>query len=100
MSDQIMALVMTTISALAALFLFVGAVRTSYEIEQRSDGTILWKGLPRYTNMFRTAFGGASVAKDEETRALVNRLRKQLLLTFTFLALMGLTACLNMPPAN
>ena len=95
MPENVMVMVMTSIAALGALTMLIAAIRTSYAIEKRSDGTILWHGLPRYTNMFRTAFGGKSIAADPETRELVGKLRKQLLFMLAFMALMALTAYRN-----
>ena len=95
MSEGTMVIVMTSIAALGALAMLLAAIRTSYAIEKRSDGTVLWHGLPRYTNMFRTALGGKSIAQDTETRDLVGKLRKQLLFMLVFLALMMLTAIIN-----
>ncbi|MCB1478247.1 MAG: hypothetical protein KDJ62_05115 [Rhodobiaceae bacterium] len=95
MAESTMVIVMTSIAALGALAMLIAAIRTSYAIEKRSDGTVLWRGLPRYTNMFRTAFGGKSVAQDEETRELIGKMRKQLLFMAAFIALMILTVILN-----
>lgn len=83
--------IMTLIAALGAIAMFIAAIRTSYAIEQRSDGTTTWKGAPRFTNMVRTLFAGDGIARDDETRALVKVLRKQVAFAGVFLVLLAIT---------
>ncbi|MFN0262362.1 hypothetical protein ACKTEK_00645 [Tepidamorphus sp. 3E244] len=91
MSDQVMTIVMSAAAGIGAIIAFIAAIVTSYEIERRSDGKIMRYGVPRYTNMVRTAIAGPSVAKDEETRELVKKLRMRLLFVFALMALLALT---------
>lgn len=93
--DHIMTFAMQALAALAGLAMFIAAIRTSYAIEKRSDGTTMPLGVPRYTNLFRTSHGGGSVAQDAETQELVRKLRKQLLYTFIFMLLLAVTTFLN-----
>lgn len=93
--DGIAVMTMTSIAGLGTIAMLIAAIRTSYAIEKRSDGTTRWHGVPRYTNIFRTAFAGKSIAQDEETRELVATLRKQLLFMAAFMVLMIVTIMLN-----
>lgn len=92
-------IMLPSVIGIAAIVVFIMAIRTSYAIEKRSDGTITWGGAPRYTNMFRTV-SGHNVAQDDETLALVKRLRMLLAIVLVLMLAMGLVASVDFSPTD
>lgn len=69
-------------TAIAALAVFILAIKTSYAIEKATKPA---PRFPRYTNIVSSALGIGVDPDDTATKALVSRLRWLLLIAFGFL---------------
>ncbi len=83
--------------ALGILVLFIIAIRLSYAIEKMAGKKRFW-GLPQYTNMFASAFGG-SASEPDELRAMRRRLRWMLAACLAGMAIMAAVVIPAGPPA-
>ncbi len=77
--------ILSGIWALVVLALFIAAIRMSYAIERRA-GPPNRTGLPRYTNIFASAFGSKG-GGDAEVVAMRRNLRLLLLAILVLFAL-------------
>ncbi len=82
--------------ALGILVLFIFAIRLSYAIEKKVGKKSRW-GLPHYTNLFASAFGG-SAGEPVELRAMRRRLRWMLAACLAGMAMMAAVVILAGPP--